>query len=271
MARTRNIKPAFFDNDILGNLPPLTRLLFIGLWCIADREGRLEDRPRRIKKTLLGYDDVTTEETDQMLQQLHDNGFVIRYTVEDVNYIQVTNFTKHQNPHMKEKNSEIPPPPGFDPGSYSENEHDGYTSEIEPEDEGESDERSGDGESGDPSRPKPTRLQERFDIFWEAYPKGHKKKKQYALSAWKKIRPNEALFQKIMQGLERAKRSKDWAEEGGRYIPHPSTFLNGGCWEDDYTEVIPNGTSEQHSGKSGSAPPNQGRQGTGTPAGFKPD
>ena len=41
MARTRSIKPSFFDNEILGDLPPLTRLLFIGLWGIADREGQM--------------------------------------------------------------------------------------------------------------------------------------------------------------------------------------------------------------------------------------
>ena len=35
MARARNIKPGFFDNEILGELPALTRLLFIGLWCLA--------------------------------------------------------------------------------------------------------------------------------------------------------------------------------------------------------------------------------------------
>ena len=53
MARARNIKPGFFDNETLGELPALTRLLFIGLWCLADREGRLQDRPKRIKKELL--------------------------------------------------------------------------------------------------------------------------------------------------------------------------------------------------------------------------
>lgn len=111
MARTRSIKPGFFDNEILGDLPPLTRLLFIGLWCIADREGRLEDRPKRIKKALLGYDDVDSKDVDEMLQALHSNGFIYRYAIEDENYIQVVNFSKHQNPHIKEKPSEIPPPP----------------------------------------------------------------------------------------------------------------------------------------------------------------
>lgn len=112
MARARNIKPGFFDNEILGDLPPLTRLLFIGLWCIADREGRLEDKPRKIKKMLLGYDDVNADGVDNMLQALHDNGFIFRYKIETEEYIQVINFTKHQNPHIKEKGSEIPSPEG---------------------------------------------------------------------------------------------------------------------------------------------------------------
>jgi len=110
MARTRSIKPGFFDNETLGDLPPLTRLLFIGLWCIADREGRLEDKPRRIKKILLGYDDIDAEGTDSMLQALHDSGFIYRYSMGEERYIEVVNFTKHQNPHVKEKASVIPPP-----------------------------------------------------------------------------------------------------------------------------------------------------------------
>ena len=56
MARSRNIKPGFFLNDDLAECEPLARLLFAGLWCIADREGRLEDRPKRIKIEVLPYD-----------------------------------------------------------------------------------------------------------------------------------------------------------------------------------------------------------------------
>lgn len=110
MARARNIKPGFFDNEILGELPALTRLLFVGLWCLADREGRLQDRPKRIKKELLGYDDVTADDVDNMLQQLHDNDFIQRYEVAGEKYIQVINFLKHQNPHCKEQGSVIPAP-----------------------------------------------------------------------------------------------------------------------------------------------------------------
>ena len=44
--RARNIKPGFFKNDALAELDFAGRLLFIGLWGIADRAGRLEDRPK---------------------------------------------------------------------------------------------------------------------------------------------------------------------------------------------------------------------------------
>jgi len=49
MSRSRNIKPGFFRNADLVELPVETRLLFIGLWGLADREGRMSDRPKQIK------------------------------------------------------------------------------------------------------------------------------------------------------------------------------------------------------------------------------
>jgi hypothetical protein len=108
MARSRNIKPGFFLNDQLAECDPLARLLFAGLWCIADREGRLEDRPKRIKAEVLPYDNC---DVDELLRQLADHDFIIRYEVDGNAYIQVTNFKKHQNPHVKEASSIIPPPP----------------------------------------------------------------------------------------------------------------------------------------------------------------
>ena len=107
MSRIRSIKPGFFLDDDLAELAPLTRILFAGLWCIADREGRLEDRPKRIKAEVLPYDD---HDIDKALQQLHEKGFIIRYEAEGSRYIQVTNFTKHQSPNIKEQASTIPAP-----------------------------------------------------------------------------------------------------------------------------------------------------------------
>lgn len=105
MARSRNIKPGFFTNDVLGELPPLARLLFAGLWTICDRDGRTEDRPKRIKAELLGYDDC---DCDTLLQQLHEAGFISRYTVGSQRVIQVLTWKSHQNPHVKEAPSSLP-------------------------------------------------------------------------------------------------------------------------------------------------------------------
>lgn len=111
MARARNIKPGFFKNEILGEMDTSTRLLFIGLWTLADREGRLEDRPRRIKMELFPYDSF---DVDPMLEELQTGGFLVRYIFDEVRYIQLVNFVKHQDPHYREKASEIPPPDGHE-------------------------------------------------------------------------------------------------------------------------------------------------------------
>ena len=109
MARLRTLKPGFFLNEDLANLDPIGRLLFAGLWCLADRRGRLEDRPRRIKAELLPYDDC---DVDRLLTQLHEHGFVLRYASDGRPCLQIINFEKHQQPHYKEPDSIIPPPLG---------------------------------------------------------------------------------------------------------------------------------------------------------------
>lgn len=105
MARARNIKPGFFTNDDLAECEPLARILFVGLWTVADREGRLEDKPRKIKAMVLPYDDA---DCDKLLAQLHGKNFITRYAVDGNEFIQINNWKKHQNPHMKEAASEIP-------------------------------------------------------------------------------------------------------------------------------------------------------------------
>jgi hypothetical protein len=118
MPRARNIKPSFFKNEILIELSFEARLLFIGLWTLADREGRLEDRPKRIKMEIFPADNV---DVNLLLNDLNKAGFIKRYVLtpdqhqtstglENNTYIQIVNFTKHQSPHIKEAASIIPSP-----------------------------------------------------------------------------------------------------------------------------------------------------------------
>jgi hypothetical protein len=107
MARARNIKPGFFTNDILAEIDPLGRILFAGLWTIADREGRLENRPNKIKIQTLPYDEC---DIPNLLNELQKRNFILLYTVENNNYIQILEFKKHQNPHVNEGSSTIQAP-----------------------------------------------------------------------------------------------------------------------------------------------------------------
>lgn len=107
MARSRNIKPGFFKNEELAECDPLARILFAGLWTIADRDGRLEDRPKRIKAEILPYDNV---DADVLLCQLQRFGFIVRYVAAGQGYIAIPTFTKNQQPHVNEAPSTIPPP-----------------------------------------------------------------------------------------------------------------------------------------------------------------
>lgn len=110
MEQMRSLKQVIFSNDAMGELPPINRLLFAGLWCMVDSKGRLEDRPRTIKKTIMGYDDVSTCQVDEMLQSLHDKTLIVRYSMSGSNYIQVNNFSRYRNPNINRKPSRIPPP-----------------------------------------------------------------------------------------------------------------------------------------------------------------
>ncbi len=120
MARARNIKPGFFRNADLAELSVEARLLFVGLWTIADREGRLEDRPKQIKMEIYPADSF---DIGELLSELAGTDMLERYEVGGKKFIQIVNFTKHQNPHKDERDSAIPPPRGSTSAEDEDGEH----------------------------------------------------------------------------------------------------------------------------------------------------
>lgn len=107
MARARNIKPGLYKNEDLAECSVWARYIFPGMWMLADREGRLEDRPKRIKGELLPYDSI---EVEPLLVELSGKGFIVRYEVDGQRYIQIAKFSEHQAPHVREQASTIPAP-----------------------------------------------------------------------------------------------------------------------------------------------------------------
>jgi len=111
MARARLLKPGFFTNELLAELPPFGRLLFAGLWTLADRKGRLPDIPKVISGAVFPFDKVPVE---KLLEMLNERSFILRYSVGGKRYIQVVKFETHQHVHKNEADSIIPPPDGWD-------------------------------------------------------------------------------------------------------------------------------------------------------------
>lgn len=106
MARIRSIKPAFFTSEDTCGVSPLARLLFLGLLTEADRAGRLEDRPRQLKRRLLPDDDC---DVDALLWELQERGVIRRYSgAGEWHVVQIVNFEKHQKPHPKEAATTLP-------------------------------------------------------------------------------------------------------------------------------------------------------------------
>ena len=93
------------SNGSGARLQPLARILFIALWGMADRDGRLEDRSKLIKAQCLPYDQC---DIDELLNELAGRGFIRRYEVDGARYIDIPKFGLHQNPHHAEKSRDFP-------------------------------------------------------------------------------------------------------------------------------------------------------------------
>lgn len=70
-----------------------------------------------------------------------------------------------------------------------------------------------------------------FDRFWAAYPRHEAKAK--AAQAFARIRPDEALLSSMLAAIQRQGGTDQWRRDGGVFVPHPTTWLNGRRWEDE--------------------------------------
>jgi hypothetical protein len=217
--RARNIKPGFFDDENLAGLGPYAQLLFAGLWCLADRDGKLDDRPARIKAHIFPYYEPKPN-VITLLDKLCHCHFIQRYRVGDGKYIKVLKFKDHQHPHPHEAASKIPDPENINNADVMAcHDHEITLHGMSPKCQADSlipDSLIPDSlitpsvTSGSGSQ------QEDFDCFWSAYPK-------------------KCLVEKMLFALEVQRKWPEWNKDGGQYIPRPSTWLNQKRWEDEIT------------------------------------
>lgn len=203
MARIRTIKPEFFTSSDIVSLTPLARLFYVSLWCEADREGRLNWNTKTFKIRYFPADEC---DIDALSKEILDAGLVYLYESDGRQYGEIPCFKNHQVINNREADSVIP-------ARVKE-----ACKRVLGEGRKEGKERKG------------TDVEETSDgfaEFWSAYPK--KVGKGDAEKAWKKLKPDLSA---CLSAISTAKLSIDWLKEGGQFIPHPATWINGKRWED---------------------------------------
>lgn len=230
MARARNIKPGLFKNEVLGVADPLYTLLFEGLWVLADREGRMEDRPLRIKAEVFPYREGL--DINAMLDWLQENGFIRRYTSRGVRCIVVCEFKKHQNPHKNESESELPPPED----EVTASEKIGTTTESigsAPADSLFSDSLNSDSLNNSPPASAPASRKAgdytvEFEEAWSAYPQRPGNSKRDAFKAWSARLKGGAAADVMTAGVRRYAAYCEAEKTEPRFIKQAATFFGPG-------------------------------------------
>lgn len=230
MPRTRQLKHDFFLNEELSKLRPHARLLFAGLWLLADREGRLKDEPGKIKAQLFPYESL---DIDKLLKELSE-GFIMRYEVGGKRLLAIPSLVVHQKIHPNEKASELPAPPSevlknremslravksndIIPCSYSYS----YSKSIKQT----------------ASRKK--ELGQWFEIAFDLYP--NHERKESARKVWSKLAPEAPTYRKILLAIKAA--SQKFAGRENKYIPLFKNWLPEREWDN---KVKTNGSSNGH-------------------------
>jgi hypothetical protein len=214
MGRIRTIKPEFPHSETTGELSRDARLLFILIWTIADDEGRARASSRLLASLLFPYDDDAPSLIAGWLNELEEFKCIQRYTVDDDQYLEVTNWLKHQKIDHPTR-SKLPP------NSHEFSIARESSRKLAP-DLGPSTKDLGSKEE-DSCAPA-VRERWSFENFWTAYPK--KKAKKAAERAFRKVeREGEVSLDGLLAAISTITKDE-------KFIPYPASWLNAGGYLD---------------------------------------
>jgi hypothetical protein len=229
MARIRTIKPEFFTSEDIVCLTPMARLLYIALWCEADREGRLAWKPRTFKMRYFPADAV---DIDALCAEIVQAGLVNLY---GQGYAHIPGFEKHQHINPRESASTLP-----DPENPCDSDASARVSDTQGGRKGKEgiNDASDDASDGAPVG---------FAKFWDVWPKSERKVgRKPCLDKWKR-KNLEAKADEIIAHVTAMRQTKKWLDG---YDPSPQTYLNQELWRDGVPTLtaIPGGRADIFAG-----------------------
>lgn len=240
------IDPNIWQSEDFSKLSNLSKVIFIGLFSLADDEGYGKANPTLINNSIFPFDEeLRTTDIEKSLQEIATNMSIVFYTAEDgKNYYCLRNWYKWQS-IQKPTKSKIPSltseckilfqndyssttvglqPNKNDCNLLSENDYSRTTVGLQPN-------RKEENKNRIEKNKKENECSDGFAKFWDLYPR--KVGKLNAEIAFNKIRADDKLLEIILNGLRSAKNSRQWKSDNGKFIPYPTTWLNSQGWTDE--------------------------------------
>lgn len=219
----RIIKESIARSEKISGLTDFQFRLWIHLITYVDDYGRGDARPAIIRGACFPLRDrVSNKDIEAGICGLADIGCVSLYTVGGRPYLCLPGWDEHQR--VRQKVSKYPSPEEADPVCQSA----ASRGEL-PQSAARIQNPNPESRIQNPN-PESVRARDRakeFDLFWDAYPRHEGKQK--ARQAYNKV---DAPLDVLLDALKQHKKSTQWTKDGGQFIPHPATWLNGKRWED---------------------------------------
>ena len=218
---TRYLKPGIRDSDPIDSLSPLAENLFYRLLVTVDDFGRYDARPSMIKAHCYPIkDSVTADICAGLMAELQQASLIDLYSANGKACLQMRKWDN--KPRATE--SKFPP---FNAESvqmhtdvYIPHTNLPLTVTVT--------------ETKTVNKKEPpakASLDVFFDNFWNAYPR--KVARDDAKKAFGKRKPTKELLTTMLSAIAEQANSDAWKKDGGQFIPHPSTWLNQGRWQDE--------------------------------------
>ena len=240
--RIRSLKPEFFDSPSTATAGPWARILFMGMWCMADDWGVGPANPKELAASIFPNDDQwTSKELPSLCKEVADSYGVVFYTHRGRPYFQIPTWEDHQITQRRAKRRY---PTADDPESVLDQaspELPSIRKELPCIDKEKSSSEQGNRGSGEQGNrgtsaarkttPKPKPVEpDTFPDWYQAYPRHEGRAK--AVEAYIKALSTvdaDTLHQAAVHTAAYHAREHTPA----KYIPLPATWLNQGRWTDD--------------------------------------
>ena len=227
----RIIKESITTSENIDRLTPFQETVFYRLIVVCDDYGRMDARPKLLASRLFPLRDIRPTQIEDALRALTSAELVYLYEVDGKPFLQMNTWDKHQR--VRNSIGKYPAPESGTRIAASCGESRQVAADCGPNPI----------QSESESNPNPKHaqeMQERFERFWNAYPRHTAK--QNALKAFLKVAPDEALLERMLAAIASQKESDQWTKDGGQFIPHPATWLNQERWNDELPKAAPKKT-----------------------------